>query len=306
MKKIFILIVYIIILANVSSAQAPGPAKVIRFGTADPATCQPSGANIFYNTSTHLLKICIATNTWQPLATSGGVITGSGTANNLPKFTTTTNVGDSIFSQGANNIDFAIGEAPSDFFIDASVADSLMRIGVGGRVINIGDRDGQGNGTSLEVNDVNTTISLGAWDGTAVAAPTNTINLNANTVILGDVGDNANHSKLTLVDSAQTATFSNYLTITLNGNIVLDKTNAAGTGAQTINKTSGSVNFAAAATSLVVTNSLVTTSSIIQCTVATNDTTMKSAQCVPGTGSFTIFANAAATGTTKVNWLVTN
>jgi hypothetical protein len=92
------------------------------------------------------------------------------------------------------------------------------------------------------------------------------------------------------------------------GDVLFQKTVTAGgtTGAQTINKTTGSVNFAAAATSLVVTNSLVTASSIVQCTVATNDATMKSVQCVAGSGSFTIYANAAATAETRVNFTVTN
>lgn len=77
-------------------------------------------------------------------------------------------------------------------------------------------------------------------------------------------------------------------------------------GAQTINKTAGTVNFAAAASSLVVTNSLVTANSIILCTVGTNDTTLKSVQCVAGSGSFTMFASAAATAETRVNFLVLN
>lgn len=96
--------------------------------------------------------------------------------------------------------------------------------------------------------------------------------------------------------------------VTLRRNIILDKTITPGgtTGAQTINKTSGSVNFAAAATSLVVTNSLVTSSSIVHCTVATNDTTMKGCACVAGSGSFTIFADAAPTAETRVNFTVTN
>lgn len=87
-----------------------------------------------------------------------------------------------------------------------------------------------------------------------------------------------------------------------------DKTITAGgtTGAQTINKTAGSVNFAAAATSLVVTNNLVSTSSVILCTVGTNDSTMKSVACVAGAGSFTMNANAAATAETRVNFLVIN
>lgn len=83
-------------------------------------------------------------------------------------------------------------------------------------------------------------------------------------------------------------------------------TAAATTGAQTINKMSGSVNFAATATSLVVTNSLVTTNSVIICTVATNDATFFSAKAVAASGSFTIHANGAATAETRVNFLVIN
>lgn len=94
----------------------------------------------------------------------------------------------------------------------------------------------------------------------------------------------------------------------VDGDVMLSKTITAGgtTGAQTINKTTGSVNFAAAATSLVVTNSFVTTSSVIIATVATNDTTMRSVQAVAGSGSFTIYANAAATAETRVNFIVIN
>ena len=103
-------------------------------------------------------------------------------------------------------------------------------------------------------------------------------------------------------------TYQTNLTITANGDIQLQKTVTAGgtTGAQTINKPIGSVNFAAAATSLVVTNSLVTANSIIVATVATNDATMQSVNVVAGSGSFTINANAAATAETRVNFLVLN
>lgn len=92
------------------------------------------------------------------------------------------------------------------------------------------------------------------------------------------------------------------------GDMRFDKTVTAGgtTGAQTINKNAGTVNFAAAATSLVVTNNRVTTSSIIIATVASNDATMTSVQAVAGSGSFTLYANAAATGETRVNWVVIN
>ncbi len=90
--------------------------------------------------------------------------------------------------------------------------------------------------------------------------------------------------------------------------VFLDATITAGgtTGAQTINKSAGSVNFAAAATSLVVTSNKVTASSIVICTVATNDTTLKSVQCVPTAGSFTMFASAAATAETRVSFWILN
>lgn len=102
--------------------------------------------------------------------------------------------------------------------------------------------------------------------------------------------------------------YQNNFIVTAAGDIQTQKTVTAGgtTGAQTINKPTGSVNFAAAATSLVVTNSFVTTSSVIIATVATNDATMKSVNVVAGSGSFTINANAAATAETRVNFIIRN
>lgn len=92
------------------------------------------------------------------------------------------------------------------------------------------------------------------------------------------------------------------------GTIYLNKTvTAAGTtGAQTINKVSGTVNFAAAATTLVVTNSLVTTSSTIYVSERTADATARIAHVVPAAGSFTITLTAAATAETSVGFLVVN
>jgi len=93
-----------------------------------------------------------------------------------------------------------------------------------------------------------------------------------------------------------------------NVDAYFDKTvTAASTvGAQTINKPMGSVNFAAAATTLVVTNSLARTSSIIVATVGTNDSTMKTVLVVAAAGSFTLHANAGATAETRVNFHLVN
>ncbi len=81
----------------------------------------------------------------------------------------------------------------------------------------------------------------------------------------------------------------------------------AGTnGAQTINKPSGTVNFAAGSTSLVVTNSLCSTSSIVLAVVRTNDATAEIKNVVPAAGSFTITLNAAATAATSVGFFIIN
>jgi hypothetical protein len=106
---------------------------------------------------------------------------------------------------------------------------------------------------------------------------------------------------------------SNLADPTFTGTVTVDKLSASktitagGTTApQTINKTSGSINFAAADVSKVVTNSYVSTTSIIICTVGTNDTTMKSVQAVAAAGSFTLYPNANPTAETRVNFIVTN
>ena len=88
--------------------------------------------------------------------------------------------------------------------------------------------------------------------------------------------------------------------------LALPKTISTTTGIQTINKPAGSVIFVAGATSLVVTNSLVTVNSVIIATVATVDSTLKSVAAVAAAGSFTLTGNAAATAATRVNFLVVN
>ena len=98
------------------------------------------------------------------------------------------------------------------------------------------------------------------------------------------------------------------VTIPDGGGINYDRTITAGgtTGNQTINKAAGTVNFGVGASTLTVTNSLVNTSSIIFCVVRTNDATAILKNVVPGSGSFVITLNAAATAETSVGFLVTN
>lgn len=97
-----------------------------------------------------------------------------------------------------------------------------------------------------------------------------------------------------------------YRSILHDGNSVVDRTmTAAGTtGAQTINKAFGSVNFAAAATTLVVTNSLVSATSDVRLQVW--GATPYYTSVAPGAGSFTITLNVAAAAEVKVSFWVTN
>lgn len=131
----------------------------------------------------------------------------------------------------------------------------------------------------------------------------------------GVLGDSLVSESGTVVTAAATAIVSNSNGATDLGSssvgykqLFVDATITAGgtTGDRTINKSAGSVNFAAAATSLTVTSNKVTTSSVVLCTVATNDTTLKSVQCVAAAGSFQMFGNAAATAETRVNFWVLN
>ena len=93
-----------------------------------------------------------------------------------------------------------------------------------------------------------------------------------------------------------------------SGKITFDSTiTAAGTtGDQTINKPSGTVNIAAAGTTVTVTNNLVTTSSIVTAVVRTNDTTAYIKNVVPSAGSFVITLGAAATAETSIGFIVNN
>jgi len=144
-------------------------------------------------------------------------------------------------------------------------------------------------------------------DGTQVKVPSgNVFAFSSTTASFGstDLAMRRNAAGVLEINNGTSGQFRDVVIRTL----LLDKTITAPatTGAQTINKSSGSVNFAAAATSLVVTNSLVTTSSVIMATVGTNDATMFAVQAVAGSGSFTLYANAAATAETRVNFFITN
>lgn len=89
-------------------------------------------------------------------------------------------------------------------------------------------------------------------------------------------------------------------------NLYLSSTNTATVGNVTINRASGRVNMAAAATSVVVTNTLVSTTSHVLVTRSTADATCFLADAIPASGSFTINATAACTANTSFDFVVIN
>lgn len=89
--------------------------------------------------------------------------------------------------------------------------------------------------------------------------------------------------------------------------IYFDYTNTAIIGAVTINKAAGRINLAAAASSIVVTNSLVTAASKVFCELVANDATATGIKSVvPAAGSFTVTVNAVATNDLAINFFVVN
>lgn len=102
--------------------------------------------------------------------------------------------------------------------------------------------------------------------------------------------------------------FAEAFRITGEGAITFPSTITIGgtTGNQTIDKVSGTVNIAAAGTTVTVTNKLVTSNSIVMAVIRTNDTTASIKNVVPASGSFTINLVNAATAETSVGFFVIN
>lgn len=101
-------------------------------------------------------------------------------------------------------------------------------------------------------------------------------------------------------------TFSTNVVIGLGLSLSKTITPAGTTGAQVINNATGQVNFAAGASTLVVTNNLATVNSIIIVQVLGTDTTAISARVTKAAGSFTITLVAPATAETAVEFRLTN
>lgn len=167
------------------------------------------------------------------------------------------------------------------FFRAIGTKNSATNIGVAGFAINAGTSP----------------IQIGGYFGLQSSSPTYT-----SAALIADNG--ATTSPIFLARDNGTT----ILSVIDGGGITVAKTDitTGTTGPQTINKAMGSVNFAAAATTLVVTNSLAVATSNIFIQVEGTDATATSARVTKASGSFTITLNAAATAETRVSFWVIN
>lgn len=131
-----------------------------------------------------------------------------------------------------------------------------------------------------------------AVTGSILATTNNGIYLDGSTRRLYWDGSNINsNAPVSLADKLTLASFTD---------------DSATTGNRTVNKVRGFNAFAAGTSAITITNSFVSTSSQIVCTIMTNDATALLKNVVPGSGSFVITLNANTTGITKVAWTVIN
>ena len=101
-------------------------------------------------------------------------------------------------------------------------------------------------------------------------------------------------------------TVSGTLTMSSGQKVAATVTDISGTpGNGTVSQLSGKAAFAAGASTITITNTLVTAASAVLCMMEGADATLTSIlRVVPGAGSFVVTGNAAATAATKFSFLV--
>lgn len=246
-------------------------------------------------------------------ANAGTISTGLIQFSNLSTFSTNT-AGTSVFFAITPTINSSATGANTDFLINRTQTGT----GSGNQYL----LDLQVGGTSKFNVDNNGTIAsvgnfylAGSINNSSTANNSRAVFQAAGTLIDRNIADGNTCLTINQSNTASTGKIlaTNFggveqLSISTAGKVsyITTKTPAGTTGSQTINNPTGTVNFAAAASSLVVTNSTVTTNSSIFCTIRTNDATALIKNVVPAAGSFTITLNAAATAETSVGFLVIN
>lgn len=190
---------------------------------------------------------------------------------------------------GASDVINKIGTSTADASVNSNATLFMISTGIGGvEVQRLGVRtNGQASGFSLFGVGTNGEFAINNSVGTVVKWANNSFTLDG--------------SNFTFANQV----FGNIFRVGGGGVISMSGTDSSGTpGAATINKPAGKSAIAAGASSVVITNSLVTASSHIVITPHARDATCKELIVVPAAGSFTVSGSANATAALAFSWEV--
>ncbi len=167
----------------------------------------------------------------------------------------------------------------------------------------------QNNGTEkFAVQDDGYANALG-WGNPAASPATAGLTFTSNDAILRS-GTSTLYFQVNAGSTADMRLSATGLSLALidSQKITFAATDSSGTpGNATVNKPSGQAAIDAAAAAVTISNTTVTATSIVHAVLQATDATCTSIKSVvPGANTFTINANAACTGATKVGWTVFN
>lgn len=314
---------------------------VVRWVTALPATCSPtspSSAAVYLSGAGHYY--CISPNTWAPVSGVGkGSLTGTGTMNFVSRFTSPATLGDTpllwdntkyLFNNTTLNSEFTASLVPSstvgrfrvgDFtttpttYFDLDNDSFILATGAGPPNQSYLTQSQTGAEWLFSDGFTQTTFNIGnSGVMISTAGAVNILGASSSSFQLGAGGDAfisapAGSQGITLTSpvlstSAASVSFHSLTSLTVNRT-----TTATGTtGNVIINKSMGTVNFAAGTGTLglTVTNSTVSTNSYVFAMARTNDVTCSVKNVVPALGSFVIRMDSNCTAETSVAFWVTN
>ena len=284
-------------LSNLNGSQiTSGTVPVTRGGT---GLVLYTVGDLIYASSTNVLAKLSAVNGSKYLRSTSTGFAPSWSTLNLPNSATT---GDLFIGTSSNTM---------GNLADVASGNVLLSGGVGvapayGKVTST-----HTDGTTIATIAAGVNTNIVTFTGTNIAfsdGATFNNDTQFNFAIL-DGGGNPGNSGDLLTSTGSATAWSNQISLdTLNvvTNVGIEGTitGAGTTGAQVINKPSGTVRFAIGASSLVVTNSGCTTSHRVMATASTNDTTAYVKNVVTANGAFTIVLGAAATAETEVSWIM--
>ena len=249
-------------------------------------------------------------------ATVTGVITGSGTANYIPRFTASSTLGNTPFSWDGTNYVWNNTALNSQFTIDFLPSSSVGRFRIGDFTTtptNYFDLEQSANSATIQaglirlngkngvnnfyLDDDNSLIFGEATSSITFSQESGASGIEiAGLTTLGDVLSAGNDTIFSINDGTNTFLFENatdtaIFNLTGIQDFQLQRTVTANgtTGDIEINKPFGTVNFAATADVLIVTNSVALENSIIFCTIQNEDATARSCRITnKDSGSFRI------------------